>query len=148
MIVVVVERILEVGGGGGGRGGGGGGGSRLCGGDMQRPGVVGNTCWGERLEGGEHSTPTVPVTPTLQPLGEGRTHVTIHLHYCCLLPLLPPGRPRGGRGERGRGEGGGGGRSGRLIYSPRKRGGRGTLVFGFLYCYLISSRFCFLQGIF
>lgn len=101
MIVVVVDRIFEVGGGGGGRGGGGGGGSRLCGGDMQRPGVVGKTCWGERLEGGEHSTPTAPETPTLQPLGEGRTHVTITStaaarHLCRLLDDLagPAGRPR------------------------------------------------------
>lgn len=81
MMVVVVERMVEEGGGGGGggSGGGGGGGSRLCGGgDMQRPGVVGKPCWGERLEGGEQSTPTAPATPTLQPLG-GRTEVTRRL---------------------------------------------------------------------
>lgn len=84
MMVVVVERMAEEGGGGGGRGGGGGGGSRLCGGDMQRPGVVGKPCWGEGFEGDEHSTPA-PATPTLQPLGgENTRHHMPHLYHLAL----------------------------------------------------------------
>lgn len=44
VIVEVDERMLEVGGGGGTRVGAGGVGSRLCGGDMHRPGVDGKPC--------------------------------------------------------------------------------------------------------